>query len=60
MAQNESEPRIEDLPIGTGATGERIESDSMGKIAVPADHYWGAQTAAVAASFCDRYGSDAD
>ncbi len=44
MALNESEPRIEDLPIGTGATGERIESDSMGKIAVPADHYWGAQT----------------
>ena len=26
----------------TGAT--RIESDSMGEIAVPADHYWGAQT----------------
>jgi fumarate hydratase class II len=22
----------------------RIESDSMGQIAVPADHYWGAQT----------------
>src|SRR5215471_14539043 len=22
----------------------RIESDSMGKIEVPADHYWGAQT----------------
>jgi fumarate hydratase, class II len=44
MAQNESEPRIEDLPIGTGATGERVESDSMGEIAVPADHYWGAQT----------------
>jgi hypothetical protein len=24
--------------------GMRIESDSMGDIEVPADHYWGAQT----------------
>ncbi|UWZ82278.1 class II fumarate hydratase [Occallatibacter riparius] len=44
MAQNESEPRIQNLPIGTGAIGKRIESDSMGEIAVAADHYWGAQT----------------
>src|SRR5215831_7446453 len=44
MAQHESEPRIQDLPIGTGDTGTRIENDSMGEIAVPADHYWGAQT----------------
>jgi len=44
--QNDSvqEPRILDLPIGTGATGKRTESDSMGEIEVPADHYWGAQT----------------
>jgi fumarate hydratase, class II len=40
----ETEPPILNLPIGTGASGERIESDSMGNIAVPADHYWGAQT----------------
>src|SRR5262249_50107605 len=33
-----------DVPIGTGATGERMEADSMGSIAVPAEHYWGAQT----------------
>jgi fumarate hydratase, class II len=33
-----------DLPIGTGATGTRLESDSMGTIEVPAEHYWGAQT----------------
>ena len=26
------------------APAERIESDGMGAIAVPADHYWGAQT----------------
>jgi fumarate hydratase class II len=26
------------------APAERIESDGMGEIAVPADHYWGAQT----------------
>ena len=32
------------LPIGTGETGTRIESDSMGEVNVPADHYWGAQT----------------
>lgn len=35
---------VKDVPIGTGQTGERIESDSMGEVAVPADHYWGAQT----------------
>ena len=39
-----SPPRLLDLPVGTGATGERIETDSMGAIAVPAEHYWGAQT----------------
>jgi len=37
-------PPILDLPIGTGQTGTRMESDSMGDIAVPAEHYWGAQT----------------
>jgi len=37
-------PKILDLPIGTGATGTRSESDSMGAIEVPAEHYWGAQT----------------
>ena len=35
---------VHDLPIGTKATGTRQESDSMGTIAVPAEHYWGAQT----------------
>ena len=37
-------PRVLDLPVGTGATGYREESDSMGGIRVPAEHYWGAQT----------------
>jgi fumarate hydratase class II len=37
-------PPILDLRVGTGATGKRTESDSMGEIEVPADHYWGAQT----------------
>jgi fumarate hydratase class II len=32
------------VPIGTGATGTRAESDSMGSVQVPAEHYWGAQT----------------
>lgn len=41
---HEPEPTILDLPFGTGATGLRIETDSMGEIAVPAEHYWGPQT----------------
>jgi fumarate hydratase class II len=36
--------RIRALPVGTGATGMRIETDSMGSVEVPAEHYWGAQT----------------
>jgi fumarate hydratase class II len=35
---------LQDLPIGLKALGKRMESDSMGQIEVPADHYWGAQT----------------
>ena len=30
--------------IGTGDVGTRVESDSIGQIEVPAEHYWGAQT----------------
>jgi fumarate hydratase class II len=40
----EEVPQILDLPIGLGATGLRKESDSLGEIDVPAEHYWGAQT----------------
>jgi fumarate hydratase class II len=36
--------RLHAVPIGTGATGTRVETDSMGSIDVPAEHYWGAQT----------------
>jgi fumarate hydratase class II len=36
--------RSPSVPIGTGATGTRVESDSMGEIEVPAERYWGAQT----------------
>src|SRR5712691_5537068 len=42
--RDEQAPQILQLPIGTGATGQRRESDSLGEIEVPADHYWGAQT----------------
>jgi fumarate hydratase class II len=35
---------IQDLPIGLKASGTRTETDSIGEIEVPADHYWGAQT----------------
>ncbi len=44
MAESPSPPHLLELPIGTGATGRRVESDSMGSIEVPAEHYWGAQT----------------
>ena len=37
-------PTLKDLPIGVPAVGEREEFDSMGKVKVPADRYWGAQT----------------
>ncbi|GAB3149326.1 class II fumarate hydratase [Microbacterium neimengense] len=37
-------PVYVDVPIGLDASGERIEFDSMGQVAVPADRYWGAQT----------------
>jgi fumarate hydratase, class II len=43
-AHGPGSPQILDVPIGTGATGDRAESDSMGRIDVPAEHYWGAQT----------------
>src|SRR6202008_2641436 len=36
--------QVRDVPIGIQASGTRQESDSMGTIEVPADHYWGAQT----------------
>jgi fumarate hydratase class II len=37
-------PKLHKTPIGTGATGKRTESDSLGEVDVPAEHYWGAQT----------------
>jgi fumarate hydratase class II len=40
----EAIPTILNLPIGINATGTRNEFDSIGTIAVPANHYWGAQT----------------
>ncbi|WP_433966883.1 class II fumarate hydratase [Tunturiibacter gelidiferens] len=43
MATQESY-QLKQIPIGVGATGKRKETDSMGEVEVPADHYWGAQT----------------
>ena len=40
----EQGPIIQDLPIGIRMSGKRKESDSLGEVEVPADHYWGAQT----------------
>ena len=37
-------PDPDRVPIGTGASGTRVEHDSMGPIEVPAERYWGAQT----------------
>jgi fumarate hydratase class II len=44
MATRQRTPRIHDVPIGLDATGTRTETDSLGEVEVPADHYWGAQT----------------
>ncbi|NYE59225.1 fumarate hydratase class II [Duganella sp. 1224] len=38
-------PTLQDIPIGLAATGSRQEFDSMGTVEVPADKYYGAQTA---------------
>ena len=38
-------PVMQDVPIGLSATGTRSEFDSMGTVEVPADKYYGAQTA---------------
>jgi len=38
-------PVMQDLPIGLSATGTREEFDSMGTMEVPANTYYGAQTA---------------
>jgi len=35
---------MSDIPVGIDAPGQREEFDSMGKVNVPADRYWGAQT----------------
>ena len=37
-------PVMRDVGVGLGATGTREEFDSLGKVDVPADRYWGAQT----------------
>jgi fumarate hydratase class II len=42
--KNEQAPQVRDLPIGIAASGKRMETDSLGEVDVPADHYWGAQT----------------
>jgi fumarate hydratase class II len=44
MTVTDQEPKILDLPIGLDATGTRREFDSLGKVDVPANRYWGAQT----------------
>jgi fumarate hydratase, class II len=41
---NEQAPVVLDVPIGLATGGMRRESDSLGEVGVPADHYWGAQT----------------
>ena len=42
---NAGHPTMEDVPIGLDASGTRKEFDSMGDVEVPADRYYGAQTA---------------
>jgi fumarate hydratase class II len=40
----EKAPEILNVPIGLAATGTRREFDSLGKVDVSANRYWGAQT----------------
>jgi fumarate hydratase, class II len=44
MTDDDTVPKILDIPVGLDATGTRRESDSLGTVDVPADRYWGAQT----------------
>ncbi len=37
-------PTVIPVPIGIDASGTRTETDSLGPVDVPANHYWGAQT----------------
>ncbi|MCF4127497.1 class II fumarate hydratase [Methylobacterium sp. SyP6R] len=37
-------PVLQEVPIGLAETGTRTEFDSMGRVEVPANRYWGAQT----------------
>jgi fumarate hydratase, class II len=37
-------PTVFVVPVGLDATGTRTETDSLGAVEVPANHYWGAQT----------------
>ena len=42
---SENGRRQREIPVGIDSEGDRIEFDSMGEVRVPADRYWGAQTA---------------
>src|SRR5215467_3476029 len=44
MNHDQAAPTITAVPIGIDASGTRTETDSLGAVQVPADHYWGAQT----------------
>jgi fumarate hydratase class II len=43
-ATNDQAPTILEQPIGLDASGTRTEFDSLGRVDVPANRYWGAQT----------------
>ena len=45
MSETSEHPVMTDIPIGLSTQGTRQEFDSMGTIDVPADKYYGAQTA---------------
>ena len=44
-AGSSGHPKMKDVPVGLDAHGTRREFDSMGSVEVPADKYYGAQTA---------------
>jgi fumarate hydratase class II len=44
QATGQEAPRVRAVGVGIDATGTRTETDSLGAVEVPANHYWGAQT----------------
>jgi hypothetical protein len=54
--KEEQPPQILDLPIGIKATGKRKESDSLGRVEVPAEQFRTNTSLSLGLTFADAYG----